>query len=301
MPGEAPSLLRGFMKPVAAQISEERWKGVGPGWVCIAFERLGRSKLPCSIRFAMSAPSVPVSEPGYKLARAVLLPWLKGAFKSHIEGSHHLPAEGPAIVAVNHVSLFDPLIVAYAVDQVGRRPRFFAKASLFKLPFVGWILRSAGQIPVHRGTRQAVASLEEAIAAIEAGQLVVIFPEGTVPLDENITPLEPKTGMARLALATGAPVIPCATWGGQWIWGYHVGFRPGFGKDVWVRFGTPMSFSELSGRRDDPEAWDRVGRSVMDELSAMLAAMKAAKPWKPQPLARAGRRKLASKGASHGR
>lgn len=234
-------------------------------------------------------------EPGYILARAILLPWLANSFKSHIEGVDHIPRRGPVIVAVNHISLFDPLIVAYAIDRYGRHPRFFAKASLFSVPLVGPVLRSARQIKVERGTRTAVASLDHAVEAIERGEVVVIFPEGTVPLDEEITPLEPKTGVARLALATGAEVIPCATWGGQWIWGYHVGFKPGWGKDVWVRFGKPISFSHLRERKDDPGAWDEVTKVVMDEIAVLAAGLKAAKPWQPRPLARSGRKKLAKK------
>ena len=245
----------------------------------------------------MGPPRTHDPEPGYVLAKSILLPWLAGAFRSHFEGADNIPKTGPVIIAVNHISLFDPLIVAYAIHKNGRRPRFFAKSPLFSLPFVGWVLRSARQIRVERGSRNAVASLDHAVAAVTSGDVVVIFPEGTVPLDEEITPLPPKTGVARLALATGVDVIPCATWGGQWIWGYHVGFKPGFRKDVWVRFGRPISFSHLASRKDDPAAWDEVAKTVMDEVAVLLAGLKAAKPWIPHALSRSGRKRLEQKQA----
>lgn len=237
-------------------------------------------------------------EPGYVIARSFLLPWLSRYFRIHLEGLEEIPPQGPAIIAANHVSFFDPLAVAFAVHKRGRRPRFFAKAPLFEIPVFGWILRSARQIPVERGTAQAAASLDNALKAMKDGEVVVIFPEGTIPMDEDLRPLPPKTGMARLALKARAEIVPCATWGGQWIWGYHYGFKPKFRSESWVRLGTPIRLDEFRGREDDPAAWEEVGRMVMREVAVLRAGLESAKPWTRKPLARMGLRKKRKKEAA---
>lgn len=221
-------------------------------------------------------------EPGYTIARSVLVPWISAWFRLHFEGLENIPASGPAIVGSNHISYFDPLVVAYGIDKVGRRPRFLAKSGLFKYPVVGSIIRSAKQIPVERGSRAAPQSLEHAERALADGEVLVVFPEGTTTTAPDLAPLKPKNGISRLALKTGAPVIPCATWGGQWFWTKHLGVKPGPGKEVWVRYGQPMWFKEYEGREEDPAAWREVAEIVMDEISILLAGLKAAKPWLPQ-------------------
>lgn len=244
----------------------------------------------------MKAPRSEGFEPGYAIAIGVLVPWVKLLHRWHFEGTEYIPASGPAIVASNHVSLFDPLAVGWTVHRNGRRPRFLAKSSLFQAPVVGWVLKTARQIRVDRGTATAPASLDDAERALSKGEVVVIFPEGTTSKAEDLAPLPPKTGTARLALRTGIPVIPCATWGGQWVWSYHMGFRLGWGKDVWVRFGPPMHFKEYAGREEDPEAWAEVSGSIMNEIAVLLAGLKAAKPWTPRPLTKRAYRKLKKQG-----
>lgn len=230
----------------------------------------------------MRVPRIGPPEPGYALARGLLTPWLTSWFRWHIEGTEHLPPEGPAIIASNHISYFDPLAVAWAIHRSGRRPRFLAKSGLFSVPLVGWVIRTARQIPVERGTRAAPQSLEAAEKALEGGEVLVVFPEGTTTTAPDLAPLKPKTGIARIALKTGISVIPCATWGGQWFWTKHLGVKPGPGKDMWVRFGPPLSFKEFEGREEDRDAWQEVSAKIMEEISVLLAGLKAAKPWSPQ-------------------
>lgn len=229
----------------------------------------------------MRVPRHGPPEPGYALARYTLIPWLASWFKWHFEGAEHLPPSGPAIIAANHISYFDPLAVAYAVHRSGRRPRFLGKSGLFSVPLVGWVLRTARQIPVERGSRTAPQSLEAAEKALKEGEVLVVFPEGTTTTAPDLAPLKPKTGIARLVLATGLPVIPCASWGGQWFWTKHLGVKPRPGKEVWVRFGRPVSFKEYEGR-EDPDAWAEISAKVMNEIGILLAGLKAAKPWTPQ-------------------
>ncbi|MGH2767445.1 MAG: lysophospholipid acyltransferase family protein, partial [Actinomycetota bacterium] len=166
-------------------------------------------------------------EPGYLLMATLIPAWLRVWFRTHLEGLEYLPASGPAIVASNHISYLDPLAVGCAVRRAGRRPRFLAKSELFKVPVVAWAIRTGGQIPVYRGTREAHRSLIHAEEALAAGEVVVIFPEGTTTTAPDLAPLPPKTGIARLALRSGVDVIPCATWGGQWFWTKHLPLSPG--------------------------------------------------------------------------
>ncbi len=222
-------------------------------------------------------------EAGYKFAASIIRPAMRFLYKTHIEGLEVIPRHGPAIIAVNHISLFDPIPVAYAVDKAGRHPRFLGKSSLFKAPFVGAILRSARQIKVERASSLAVGSLRDAERGLAEGEVLVIFPEGTTTMAPDLAPIPPKTGVARLTLASGVPVIPCATWGGQWVWGYHLGFRPGLKKDLWVRFGRPLSFDHYASRIGDRAALDEIGVTIMDEIGSLLVGLKAAKPWTPTP------------------
>lgn len=209
-------------------------------------------------------------------------PWMRVWFRWHFEGLEHVPATGPAIIASNHVSYLDGLAVAYAIYRAGRRARFLAKSGLFKVPVVGWVLRTGGQIPVERGTRAAPQSLARAEDSLARGEVVVVFPEGTTTTSPDLRPLRPKSGVARLALRSGVDVIPCATWGGQWFWTKHLGVRPGPGKEVWVRFGPPVSFEAYAGREEDRRAWQEVADAIMGEIGVLLAGLKAARPWSPQ-------------------
>jgi 1-acyl-sn-glycerol-3-phosphate acyltransferase len=127
-----------------------------------------------------------------------------------------VPASGPAIIVVNHVSHIDPFLVAKMVIDAGRTPRFLAKDSIFDVPVIGTAMHAMGHIPVKRGTMDAVQSLRAAVDALEAGRLIVLHPEGTVTRDPDGWPMAAKTGAARLALqAPDVPVIPVAQWGVQ--------------------------------------------------------------------------------------
>jgi 1-acyl-sn-glycerol-3-phosphate acyltransferase len=129
-----------------------------------------------------------------------------------IQGAEHVPGDGPVVVAGNHVSEYDPIVVGLALNTLGRRGRFLAKQELFETPVLGWMLRDAKQVPVDRAG-QPSAALPHALLLLDAGETVALFPEGTI--STSFVPAEPKHGAARLALASGAPLLPFATWGGQ--------------------------------------------------------------------------------------
>lgn len=196
-----------------------------------------------------------------------------------MEGLERIPRTGPAIVVGNHLSYLDPLAHGYFVVRAGRRPRFLAKVELFENPILGGILRGMGQIPVRRGTGDQ-RPLEEATAAIRRGEVVVIYPEGTSTAGgPDFAPGRGKTGAVRLALATGAPVVPVATWGGQYVW-RRGSFRfPAFGRPIFLRAGEPVDLrARAAGREDDPELVRGLTDELMEVLAGLVASLREAYP-----------------------
>jgi 1-acyl-sn-glycerol-3-phosphate acyltransferase len=126
-----------------------------------------------------------------------------------------------------------------AVVRGGRRPRFLAKEELFQIPVVGRALRGAGQIPVSRGRRDR-SSLDRALAALDHGEVIVVYPEGTVTKREDWFPMEGKTGVVRLAVATGVPITPMASWGSQAVWQKSGKGSLKFGRPIWTTVGEPI-------------------------------------------------------------
>jgi 1-acyl-sn-glycerol-3-phosphate acyltransferase len=124
-----------------------------------------------------------------------------------------IPATGGCIVAINHISHVDPLLSAHFVYDHGRLPRYLAKSGLFRNKALAGFLTSAGQIPVERLSRNAIGAYDAAVRAIGEGECIVIYPEGTLTRDPGLWPMKGKTGAARIALATGCPVIPVGQWG----------------------------------------------------------------------------------------
>lgn len=219
-------------------------------------------------------------EPVYTLARSVVIPSLWLWFRFSIGGLENIPRRGPAIVAVNHISYLDPLAVAYAVVKARRRPRFLSKAELFQDRRIAWALRGAGQIEVKRGSRDAPAALNAALDALGRGEVVVVFPEGTVTTDPDLNMKAPKSGTARLALESRAPVIPGGVWGTANVWpkGHRNNWRPR--QEIVMSFGTPLRFE---GDPASPDEWERVGSSMMEHIAASATALRPLIPDKRKP------------------
>lgn len=200
--------------------------------------------------------------------KGAIRPPLQLWFNWRFEGLERVPSEGPLIVAGNHLSYMDPFAHGYFVVQAGRVPRFLAKQELFDSRMVGRVLRGAGQIPVRRGTGDR-SPLSDAKAALDRGEIVVVYPEGTsATTNPDFSPGIGKTGVVRLALTTGVRVLPVATWGGQWIWRKSGRQSLAFGRPIWVVAGEAV---DLGARAAAIEGSEGVTlRTLTDELMGEL-------------------------------
>lgn len=191
------------------------------------------------------------------------------------EGLTHVPRQGPVIVAGNHISTFDPIVLAATVAAAGRRPRAMATGGLFRAPVLGPLLHRSGFIPVHRRSDNPAAALEPAVTALRAGQVVMLYPEGRITTDPDYRPLPARTGVVRLALDTGAPVVPVAQWGAQLV--IPNGRSPlyavrsvGRRRRVRVRVGEPIDLRRLLGVQ---RAADATPEQLRDGAAAVMTAI----------------------------
>ncbi|MGH8997859.1 MAG: lysophospholipid acyltransferase family protein [Acidimicrobiia bacterium] len=212
-------------------------------------------------------------EPVYRLAELLLRRPLHHGVRWTVETISAVPATGPVLLASNHISYFDPLAIAYLANRAGRRVRFLTKAELFEKAWMARVMRGLGEIPVERGSGDATDSLGRATAALAAGEMVAVFPEGTIASD--FEPMAGKTGVARLARAAGMPIVPLGLWGTHRI--LNRGHRIPLGMRVAVTavFGDPVAV----GPGDNPrEATDR----IMGAVCAQVARARALYPQGPR-------------------
>ena len=216
-------------------------------------------------------------EPWYTAIKGALIPPLKLWFTWRFEGLEHIPPEGPALVACNHISYLDPLAQGYFLVKAGRNPRYLAKTELFGNPVLRTVLQGARQIPVRRGSGDR-GPAEAASAALRAGELVLVYPESTVTTNPDFSPMRGKTGIARLTLASRVPVIPVAVWGSAPVWQRGGRRNLKFGRPVFVKAGPPLDFSTYEDRADDPETVRSVTDEVMAQLSVLVEDLRARYP-----------------------
>lgn len=208
----------------------------------------------------------------YRLAAVILRPFMMIVTRRDWRGTQHLDIDSGMVLAANHISWFDPIVISHVLWDNGRPPRFLAKDALFEVPVVGWILTNAGQIPVVRGTKDAAAAVEAAVDAAVAGECVVVYPEGTITKDPDLWPMPAKTGAARIALTAGVPVIPMAHWGAQEVMGpYRKEFKAFPRKKMRVLIGPPVDLDDLRGDGEPNaetlhKATDRVTAAITDLL-----------------------------------
>ena len=197
------------------------------------------------------------------------VPLERALFRVRVAGIHHVPLAGPAILAFVHISVLDGPCLAIEVAWRRRRAvRFLVAAEAFEHPVNGWFLRRFRQIPIRRG-RSDAGALDEAIRTIRRGALAAIAPEGGVNPEPG-GPQRIRSGVARIALPTGVPVIPVGIWGTHRRWsrsGRHWGppLRPRLG----LAFGEPM---EPTGDVSQPEDIDSFLEQVREGLERQLSA-----------------------------
>lgn len=220
------------------------------------------------------------------LLAAIVVPIVGWFAKIEVRGAENLPRDGAFVLAPNHHSEIDPLTVAVATWRLGRAPRFMAKESLFRVPVLGWAMRTTGMISVTRGKNGAAQSMEQASELVANASVVVVYPEGTLTRDPDLWPMRGKSGAARLALAGDIPLIPVAHWGEQQ-------FMPRYGKlkpfpprrRVTVVVGPPVDLSDLHGREHEKGVLTEATDRVMQRISSLLGQVRGETPpaerWDP--------------------
>ncbi len=191
--------------------------------------------------------------------------------KREWRGRSNIPRTGSVIIVANHISMVDPLLFEHFVYMSGRAPRVFIKSSLFKVPMLGKILVKTGQFRVPRDSQSMSEVLGEAKTALLRGDLVSIYPEGTITREPNLWPMKGKHGAARLALETNVPVIPCAQWGAQQLLPpYSKKFKFFPRPTSIVHAGPPADLSRWQGKEVTKEVLDEVTEYFMGLITALL-------------------------------
>lgn len=215
----------------------------------------------------------------FAFAVAIVKPLLLVLTRRRWVDGDKIPATGGCVLVGNHISHVDPLTFAHFVYDHGRLPRYLAKNEVFKVPFVGWVVRSAGQIPVYRLTTDASAAFEAAVDAVAKGECVVVYPEGTISRDPALWPMTGKSGAARIALSTGAPVIPVAQWGAHRILAPYAKrprlFPP---QRVEMKAGDPVDLDDLRAQPPSPAVLREATVRIMDAITALLADIRGEQP-----------------------
>jgi 1-acyl-sn-glycerol-3-phosphate acyltransferase len=207
----------------------------------------------------------------WAIAVAIVKPVLLATTKPRWEDAEKIPETGGCILALNHVSQIDPLTAAHITWDYGRQSRYLAKAGLFKNKWLARFLRAAGQIPVERSTAGARA-FDEAVKAVRAGELVVVYVEGSITKDPAGWPMVGKSGAARIALATGAPVIPVGQWGAQELLpAYSAKPRPFPRKTVRMKVGDPVDLSDLLAKEHTVQVVAEATHRIMDAIVDLVA------------------------------
>lgn len=221
------------------------------------------------------------------MARLRIGPWMRFAVllvkpllllftRPDWRGQQHVPASGGVILAANHISHADPLTLCdYVLHAVHRIPRFMAKDTLFTgNGLVARVMRGAGQIPVYRRTPDASLALRDAVDALHRGECIVIYPEGTVSRDPEKWPMLARTGVARLALLSGAPVVPVGQWGAEALLdsyrepGLRLHLLPP--KQVSVLAGAPVDLSAYTGRELTAEVLRGATADIMRGITSLV-------------------------------
>jgi 1-acyl-sn-glycerol-3-phosphate acyltransferase len=200
----------------------------------------------------------------YPVAKALLAPATKFLFPTKVTGLHHIPAGGPAMIAPNHISFFDSVVL---IGVLPRRISFVGKAEYLDSWKTRYLLPAMGMIPIERASgKHALEALDTAASVIEQGELFGIFPEGTRSRDGLLH--KGRAGIARLALRTGAPIIPVGLRGTDAIQPPGSSLPRPFVRCE-VHFGKPIDMSRFAARNVGAATY----RSITDEVMYEIALL----------------------------
>lgn len=223
----------------------------------------------------------------FRMLAAVVVPIMSIAATLKIQNADKVPATGAFVLSPNHYSNIDPVVMGWALWKVGRPPRFLAKASLFKVPIVGAVLRSTGQIPVERsGTVRGNDPLKAANALVRNGHGVIIYPEGSLTRDPELWPMRGKTGAVRTALEQNLPVIPAAHWGTQDLMPRYTNKIRFFPRTtIHITFGDPVNLDAYRGQPLDQATLKGATEAVMAAITVLVEELRGEKApeerWNP--------------------
>ena len=211
----------------------------------------------------------------FGLGVVIVKPLLLATTRRDWVGGENIPATGGFVLALNHVSHVDPFMAAHIVYDHGRIPRYLAKSGLFKNKVLSYFLRSAGQIPVERLSRNAAGAYDAAVAAVRRGECVVVYPEGTITKDPAGWPMVGKTGAARIALETGCPVIPVGQWGAQQLLAPYAK-KPDLvpRKLIQMRVGAPVDLGDLAARPPTAATISEATSRIMSAITELVAEVR---------------------------
>jgi 1-acyl-sn-glycerol-3-phosphate acyltransferase len=215
-----------------------------------------------------------------QFSRLVLHPGLRLLIKCRWQGKENIPKTGGIILAPNHMSYVDWATIALFSDGYAHRyPVFMIKSPIFEVKVIGPMMYKFGQLPVYRGRGDAGLVLKQAEQALRAGAAVIVYPEGTATRDPGLWPMVGKTGAARLALTTGAPVIPIAQWGAQHILPYGTSKPHLFPrKTVRMVAGPPVDLSAYAGQRLGASTLRAATADIMADITKLLAGIRQETP-----------------------
>lgn len=235
---------------------------------------------PTRLAFLMSTQSRAVNRrssigAGFRFASWIVPPIYSAFSFRDYQGGQYLTQPGGLVVASNHISWADPLAIARFLWDHDRVARFLVKDSVYRNSLIGSIVRSAKQIPVERGTARAGLAAAEAVKAAQAGETVLVYPEGTITKDPSLWPMAGRSGAVRIAVEANVPLVPMAIWGPQEILAPYSG-KPNLfpRKRIKAIAGPPMNLDSLREGAPTPEQYREAADQLMDEITRLLEILR---------------------------
>lgn len=210
----------------------------------------------------------------YRVSGAVARLLMRSVTRLRWQCVENFPKEGAFLAVGNHVSNADGLTLLHLLLDQKIPARILAKHELWRIPVLSFFLRRSGQVPVVRGSARAMEALSAALKALENGEVIALFPEGTLTSNPDLWPMTAKLGAARLALSARVPVIPVGQWGAHSLYR-----REGGVPRIWrrpriaARVGKPVELSDLYGRTD-AAAYKEATHRIVLALTALVEELR---------------------------